>query len=227
MNSKEAPGKVRRFVNVLLDLDGTLTDPFEGIAASIRYATTSLGLASPSEDELRYAIGPPLRQSFGRFLATDDAARIAEALRLYRERYAVTGLFENCVYPSVPEMLESLNSGGFRLFVATSKPAPFARRIIDHFGLAKYFAGIYGAELDGRLDNKVELLNFLLDSESLDTSRTVMVGDRRQDMLAAKAHKLCAIGVTWGFGSPEELRQAGADVMCDHPSEVFRFLTES
>jgi phosphoglycolate phosphatase len=227
MNSKGTSGKVHRFANVLLDLDGTLTDPFEGIAASIRYATTSLGLESPSEDELRHAIGPPLRQSFGRFLATDDTIRIAEALRLYRERYAVTGLFENCVYPGVPEMLEHLNSSAFRLFVATSKPVPFARRIIDHFGLAKYFVGVYGADLDGRLDNKVELLKFLLDSEGLDASGTVMVGDRRQDMLAAKAHKLWAIGVTWGFGSPEELRDSGADVMCDHPSEVSRFLTES
>ncbi len=227
MNSKEAFGKARRFANVLLDLDGTLSDPFEGIAASIRYATTRLGVEPPSDDELRHAIGPPLRQSFGRFLATDDAARIAEALRLYRERYAVTGLFENCVYPGVPEMLESLNAAGFRLFVATSKPAPFARRIIDHFGLAKYFVGVYGAELDGRFDNKVELLKLLLDSEGLDASATVMVGDRRQDMLAAKAHNLWAIGVIWGFGSAEELRESGAGVMCAHPSEVVRFLTES
>jgi phosphoglycolate phosphatase len=227
MNSKGMSGKVRRFANVLLDLDGTLTDPFEGIAASICYATTSLGLASPSEDQLRHAIGPPLRQSFARFLVTDDTTRIEDALRLYRERYSVTGLFENRVYPGVPEMLENLKASGLRQFVATSKPAPFARRIVDHFDLAKYFAGVYGAELDGRLDNKVDLLNFLLDSEGLDASGTVMVGDRSQDMLAAKAHKLCAIGVTWGFGSLKELRQSGADVMCDDPREVVRFLTES
>lgn len=218
---------MRRFANVLLDLDGTLTDPFEGIAASICYATKFLGLESPTEDGLKQAIGPPLRQSFVKFLATADAVRIDEALRLYRERYSAVGLLENHVYPGVPEMLEDLKASGICMFVATSKPFPFARRIVDHFGLAKYFGGVYGAELDGRFDSKRDLLRFVLDSEGLDPRSTAMVGDRSHDMLAAKAHNLCAVGVTWGYGSREELQQSGADVMCSGPGEVVRFLAES
>ena len=217
---------MRRFADVLVDLDGTVTDPFEGIAASICYALKSMGVEPPSEDELRSAIGPPLRQSFGRFLATNDATRTDEAVKLYRERYAVTGLFENRVYPGLFEMLANLNAAGLRLFVATSKPTVFARRIIDHFSLAGFFASVYGAELDGRFDDKRDLLRHILDAESLGVSHTVVVGDRSHDVVAARAHGLCAVGVTWGYGSRKELQEAGADVICDNPSEVVSFLTK-
>lgn len=215
-----------RFDSVLFDLDGTLTDPFEGIAASICHAMKRLGHEPPSEDELKSAIGPPLRQSLGRFLHTDDTTRMAEALNLYRERYSITGLFENRVYPGVLEMLGSLNASGFRLFVATSKPASFARRIIDRFEMAQYFQGVYGAELNGALENKRDLLRFLLDSERLDASSAVMVGDRSQDMAGAKANSLCTVGVLWGYGSREELRESGADAIFGSPSEVVRFVME-
>ena len=214
-----------RFTNVLMDLDGTLTDPFEGIAASIRYAMNSLDLASPCEDDLRRAIGPPLRQTFGNLLATKEVNRIEEALRLYRERYSVTGLLENYVYPGVSEMLANLNTAGCRLFVATSKPSVYAQKIVDHFELTKYFVAVYGSDFDGRLENKADLIRYLLDSEHLDARDTVMVGDRGHDIIGAKAHGLCAIGVTWGYGSRKELEDARADVICSSPTEVFRFLT--
>lgn len=216
-----------RFKNVLLDLDGTLTDPFDGIAECIRHAMKSLGLALPAEDDLRSAVGPPLRQSFGRFLDTRDAGRIEEALRLYRERFAVSGLYENRVYAGVPEMLAELNAAGCSLFVATSKPDIFAQRIIKHFGLAKYFAGIYGSQLNGVHDNKSDLLRFLLDTERLEARQTAMVGDRSHDMAPAKELGLCAVGAAWGYGSRSELKQAGADVICEQPSEVVRFVMEA
>ena len=216
-----------RFDNVLFDLDGTLTDPFEGIAASICHAMKSLGHEPPSESELKSAIGPPLRQSFGKFLHTDDTDRMAEALRLYRERYSVTGLFENRVYPGVLEMLESLKLAGMRLFVATSKPSPFARRIVDRFDMASYFQGVHGAELNGALESKNDLLRFLLDTEGLEARRTVMVGDRSHDMVGAKANKVCGVGVMWGYGSREELLDSAADVICDSPTEVVGFLKEA
>lgn len=214
-----------RFTNVLMDLDGTLTDPFQGIATCIQYAMSSLGLESPSEDDLRRAIGPPLRQTFGDLLATGEASRIEEALRLYRVRYSVTGLLENRVYPGLAEMLGNLNTVGCRLFVATSKPSVYAQKIVDHFELTKYFVAVYGSDFDGRLENKADLIRYLLDSEHLGNRDTVMVGDRSHDMLGAKAHDLCAIGVTWGYGSRKELEDAGADVICSNPTEVFRFLT--
>ena len=215
-----------RFANVLLDLDGTLTDPFDGIAASIRHAMKCMGLGPPPKEALKGAIGPPLRQAFSKFLATQDASRIENAMRFYRERYSVTGLFENRVYPDVPEMLANLNKAGCRLFVATSKPSVYARPIVQHFDLAQYFVNICGSELDGRLENKVALLRFVLDTEGLDQRKTAMVGDRAQDILAAKAHNLCAVGVTWGYGSRNELQDAGADLMCNSPRNVVSFLTE-
>ena len=216
-----------RFTNVLVDLDGTLTDPFEGIAASIRHAMNGMGLKTPSDDDVRRAIGPPLRQTFGNLLATREASRIEEALRLYRERFSVTGLLENRVYPGLSEMLANLDMVGCRLFVATSKPSVYAQKIVDHFGLTQYFVAVYGSNFDGRLENKADLIHHLLDSEHLAARDTVMVGDRSQDMLGAKAHGLSAIGVTWGYGSRKELEDAGADVICSSPTEVCRFLTES
>lgn len=216
-----------RFSDVLFDLDGTVTDPFDGIARCIRHAMKCMGLEPPSGDEMRRAIGPPLRQTFGRLLASAEPSRIEDAMRLYRERYSASGLFENEVYPRLTDLLADLNRAGCRLFLATSKPSVYAQRIVDHFGLAEYFAGVYGSELDGRLENKSDLLRFVLDKERLKADVTAMVGDRGQDMLAAKAHSLCAVGVTWGYGSRNELEAAGADVMCSSPAEVFQFLTEA
>jgi phosphoglycolate phosphatase len=216
-----------RFSDVLFDLDGTVTDPFDGIAGCIRHAMRCMGLEPPSGDEMRGAIGPPLRQTFGRLLASAEANRIEDAMRLYRERYSVTGLFENEVYPGLPDLLANLNRAGCRLFLATSKPSVYAQRIVDHFELGEHFAGVYGSELDGRLENKSDLLRFLLDKERLKADATAMVGDRGQDIVAAKTHSLSAVGVTWGYGSSGELAAAGADVMCSSPAELFQFLTEA
>jgi phosphoglycolate phosphatase len=186
-----------------------------------------MSATAPPEDELRRAIGPPLRQAFRTLLATEDAGQIELALRHYRERYSTTGLFENRVYPGVIEMLAGLKTSGCRLFVATSKPAVFARPIVDHFDLSQYFARVYGSELDGQRDNKGDLLRFLLDSEHLDARHTAIVGDRSHDMVGAKTHRLYAIGVTWGYGPPTELQQAGADVLCDAPADVVRAVCNS
>ena len=214
-------------MNVLFDLDGTVTDPFEGIAGCIRHAMRSLGFVPPPDEDLRSAVGPPLRQSFGRLLGMYDAGRIDEAMRLYRERFAVSGLYENRVYAGVPEMLAKLESAGCSLFLATAKPRIFAQRIMDHFSLTKYFAGVYGSELDGAYEDKNDLLRFLLKTERLDARATAMVGDRSHDMIPAKKHGLCAVGAAWGYGSLEELKGAGADVICNNPSGVIRFVTKS
>jgi phosphoglycolate phosphatase len=159
-------------------------------------------------------------------LATDDAPRIEEALRIYRKRYGVIGLLENRVYAGLPGMLADLKVAGCQLFIATSKPSLYAQKIIRHFGLTEYFAAVYGSELNGSRENKGDLLRFLLDSECLDSRRSAMVGDRSHDMLAAKIHGLCAAGVTWGYGSRQELKDAGADAICASPGEVVRFLTQ-
>lgn len=208
-----------------MDLDGTLTDPSEGIAASLRYALGKMGMDPPSEEVLRHAVGPPLRETFTQMLGTTDPKRIDQAVRLYRERYSVAGLLENRVYPGLPEMLARLNAAGCRLFVATAKPSIYAKRIVDHFGLAEHFVETYGSELDGSLEDKSELIRFILDREGLDPRHTAMVGDRSHDVVAAKANSVYAVGVCWGYGSHEELQAAGADLICSSQKEVLRFLT--
>lgn len=205
---------------LLFDLDGTLTDPRVGIIGSIRYALDRLARPCPSDDALAWYIGPPLRSTFATLLATSDTALIERALGLYRERFADIGLYENEVYGGIPAMLDDLRRAGGRLFVATSKPAVFAERIVRHFALDHHFAGVYGPDLDGRFDDKADLLAHLLEREGLAAAAVVMVGDREADVLAARANGVRAIGVLWGYGSRDELQGAGADAVCAVPGDL-------
>lgn len=211
-------------MNLLFDLDGTLTDPRPGIVGCIRFALDQLGSKCPNDDALANYIGPPLRGTFATLLDTSDAERIEEALRLYRQRFAQTGLYENKVYEGVPAMLDTLAHMYGAAYVVTSKPAVYAERIVDHFGLGHHFRKVYGAELDGRRDDKAELLAYLLANEGVGPSASVMVGDRSADIVAAKANEVRSIGVLWGYGSEAELMDAGADMLCRTPSELATLL---
>jgi phosphoglycolate phosphatase len=202
----------------LFDLDGTLTNPKAGITRSIQYALDSLGRPVPEADELTWMIGPPLIASFTKLLDSSDDAQ--GALRLYRERFGETGLFENEVYAGIPALLQNLQDRGVRLFVATSKPHVFARRILDHFDLSRFFIEIYGSELDNRNADKRDLVRHILDQDKFDPARAVMIGDREHDVIGAKANGIAAIGVTWGYGSRRELLDAGAACLVDGPCEL-------
>jgi phosphoglycolate phosphatase len=212
---------------VLFDLDGTLTEPFEGITRSIQYALTRLGAAVPTQAELALYIGPPLRRTFASLLDTTDTELVEEAMRLYRERFADVGLFENTLYDGIVDLLVELQRASVPLFVVTAKPRIFALRIVEHFDLAQYFTGVYGAELDARFDNKADLIEHLLRTEQILASNAVMIGDRREDVIAARAHGVGAIGVTYGYGSHEELREAGADIICGSPQELLALFQNS
>jgi phosphoglycolate phosphatase len=205
---------------VLLDLDGTLTDPRPGIVRCIRHALDGLARPCPPDDALASCIGPPLRATFATLLATSDRALIERAMGLYRQRFADVGLYENEVYEEIPATLQALVAAGRPLFVATSKPAVFAERIVRHFALDRHFAGVYGPDLDGRLDDKADLLRHLLAAERLDAAGAVMVGDRHADVVAARANGVRSIGVLWGYGSRSELLEAGADLVCAAPAEL-------
>ena len=207
-------------MNLLFDLDGTLTDPFPGITRCIAYALERSAVASPPAEQLRWCIGPPLKHSLARLLATDDAARIEKALTLYRERFGRLGLFENEVYDGIPDVLETLNDAGHTLVVATSKPAVFARRIVDHFGLQRYFKTIHGSELDGTRADKTRLIAHILEQESIDGSQSVMIGDRAYDMIGARENGLTRCGVLWGYGSRDELERSGAQAVVATPAEL-------
>jgi phosphoglycolate phosphatase len=205
---------IQRYSAILFDLDGTLTDPYRGITGSIRHALRCMNVDAPDGD-LGWCIGPPLGESLAHLLGTDDPASIDRGIAHYRERYAELGILEQELYPCVPEMLGHLhNATRSTLILATSKPRVYAEKILAHFGIAGHFDACYGAELDGTRSRKDELIAHLLERESLDPARTVMVGDRRHDVIGARSNGVNAIGVTYGYGSAQELAEAGATHIC-------------
>ena len=201
---------------VYIDLDGTLTDPFEGISRCIAYALETLGHETPADNDLRRFIGPPLLDTFGELIGSQDAPR---ALELYRERFSATGWQENAVYPGVREALAAITAAGHRCFVATTKPHVFARRIIEHFELSTYFSEIYGSELDGTRTDKTELLRFAAGDRS-ESRSSVMVGDRYHGVVGALNNGFRVIGATWGYGTADELLGAGAHCLAATPKEL-------
>jgi phosphoglycolate phosphatase len=203
---------------LFFDLDGTLSDPKPGITGSIQYALAKLDRPVPSPDELAWCIGPPLRESFVILLGGDSLAD--RAVALYRERFGDVGLFENSAYPGIEPVLAGLREQHFRMFVATSKPHVFARRIIDHFRLTGYFEQVFGSELDGTRVHKADLLAYALQQTGASAARALMIGDRSHDVLGAKANGINAIGVTYGYGTPDELIEAGALHLCASPREI-------
>ena len=209
---------------LLFDLDGTLTDPREGITRCLQYGLEQLGRPFPDQTELLQYIGPPLRWTFPRLLGTEDPELVDAAVRHYRDRYTDVGLFENIVYDGIPGLLQSLQDDGFELIVVTCKPAVYADRIIQHFGLDPYFAGVFGPQLDGRFDDKTELVAHVLTARALAPQRTVMIGDRDTDIAAGKTNRTRTLAVTYGFGSLEELTAAAPDQICDRPPEIREIL---
>ncbi|NDV01882.1 HAD hydrolase-like protein [Pseudoroseicyclus tamaricis] len=198
---------------LFFDLDGTLVDPAPGIIGSVQEALTALGQPAPPHQDLLWVIGPPLRASFAKLLG--EEGDVERAVALYRATYSEGGLFRAEPYEGIFEALTALKGNGYRLFVCTSKPLPFARRVIAHFGFMEYFEEIYGPDLDGRFDDKGDLIAHILHSQNLPAEEGCMIGDRANDTLAARRNALRSIGVTWGYGSHRELRENGATILCE------------
>lgn len=209
-------------INTLFfDLDGTLTDPKDGIVRSYLFALRGMGHENlPSEAELLPYIGPPLHDGLAEWLQTEDRPTIEQAVDTYRDRYREVGKFENRVYDGVPEMLADLKEQGFRLFVATSKAQPLAEEILGHYGLIHFFDGVFGSELDGTRGDKTELLAYAVAQTGSQPGKSAMVGDRKYDMVAATNMGLWACGAGWGYGSVDELTSAGAQAICSAPDDV-------
>jgi len=203
---------------LLIDLDGTLTDPAEGIVGCFRLALEALGRSPPPAAELTWIIGPSLRASFAEALEGEGDPE--EALRIYRSRYSTEGLFEAVVYDGVKETLADLRAAGARLFLCTAKPLVYAERILAHFDLERHFEGAYGDELGGKFQDKANLIAHILESEGLTAADCCMWGDRKHDVVAASRHGIPTIGAVWGYGGAEELRAAGAAALCEEPSHV-------
>jgi phosphoglycolate phosphatase len=214
-------------VNLLFDLDGTLTDPREGIVRCIQHALVTLGYSSPDASALERFIGPPLAESFQVLLGTSDEERIRQAIAAYRVRFSGQGIFENRLYPDVPSGLSSLCALGHTLWVVTSKPGVYAQRIVEHFGLSRHFQAVYGSELSGERAHKAELIRYVLQQENLSPQAVLVVGDREYDVLGARANGLGSVGITWGYGSMAELELAKPDAIVSSMSELIEYISQS
>jgi len=210
--------------NILFDLDGTLTDPGEGITRCIQYALERLGAAMPLSDQLKWCVGPPLRASFSELLNTTDATILDQALVHYRKRFSEKGMFENILYPGVVSSLDELQKSEFNLFLATSKPRVFAQQILDHFEMTPFFQTVYGSELDGHLSDKGALIAHIIHQEGLDPAATVMVGDRVYDIEGGKANKVMTAAVAYGYGSRDEIAAASPDVVFETIADLSKTL---
>ena len=212
---------------ILFDLDGTLTDPKTGICRSVEYALHDVGISVNSLDELEPFIGPPLKDSFMEFYNMSEE-EAESAIVKYRERFSVTGLYENEMYPGIRELLIKLTKAGKHLAIASSKPTVFVEKILKHFEIYDYFHIVIGSELDGRRGKKEEvvkeaLLQLVGDNKEL-LAGCVMIGDRKYDIEGAQAFGLDSIGVTYGYGGSEELAAAGATYLADKVSDLEKLL---
>ena len=206
---------------VLFDLDGTLTDSGEGIINCAIMALEHFGCPIPDREEMRTFVGPPLHESFIRHGVPAD--KTDEAIRVYRSRYIPIGAYENTPYPGVETLLQSLKQQGHTLYVATSKPEEMSVKILEHFGLAKYFDRICGASMDTSRSSKEDVIAYLLSLCGRDEN-ILMVGDTKFDILGAAAHGIPAIGVAWGYGRVEDMEAAGAKAIARSMEELLALL---
>lgn len=222
--------KTNQFSNILFDLDGTLTDPALGITDSVMYALKSFGIEVIDRTSLYKFIGPPLLDSFHDFYGF-DAEKSRLAMKKYREYYSpdstvtkTPGIFENTVYEGLVPLLERLRAAGKKLFVATSKPEVYAKQILDHFDLARYFDFCGGSDIEETRVKKADIISYVLETCGLQKEHCIMVGDREHDVIGAKANDIPCVGVLYGYGNEEELTKAGATYVAKTPADVGKLI---
>lgn len=209
---------------VLFDLDGTLTESAPGITNSVAYALEHYNIRVEEKSNLNVFVGPPLIDSFMKYY-NFSKEKAEEAVLVYREYFSTKGLFENAVYDGIPELLKKIKDSGRKLIVATSKPDVFSKRILEHFDLLKYFDFIAGATMDEKRTRKDEVIAYVLENlNESDYSKIVMVGDRENDVSGSAKFGIDCIGVLYGYGSYDELKEAGAKYIANSPSEIFDFI---
>lgn len=209
---------------ILFDLDGTLTDSAEGIINSVIYALNKKGIQETDRAKLTVFVGPPLLDSFMKYYGMTEA-EAKDSIVKYREYFSEFGWKENLVYDGVPQMLKQLKEDGRHLFVATSKPEVFAKRILEHFDLAEYFEYIGGSTLDGSISSKDQVISCVLDQIGREhIQEMVMVGDREHDVIGARENGLPCIGVLYGYGDRAELETAGAAAICEKAEQLNNYL---
>ncbi|MDD5968349.1 MAG: HAD family hydrolase [Anaerostipes sp.] len=214
----------RKYQYILFDLDGTLTDSGMGIVNSVAYSLQKKGIDVEDKEELLKFVGPPLIESYRRYYGYSMEEAV-EMVDIYREYYGTKGLYENSVYEGMEEVLKVLKERGKVLIIATSKPEEYARQIVEHYGLSKYFIYVAGSNMDETRTKKAEVIAYALESCNIQNMNEVaMIGDRKHDVLGAKAMGVDSIGVLYGYGSREELEAAGADRIVESAEDLIRIL---
>ena len=205
-----------KYATIIFDLDGTLSDPSEGICRSVNYALEAFGYDTVAPVRIRQMIGPPLTEIFEHFLGVLPEARLLQLVAGYRERYADVGYAENVLYEDIPETISSLAARGYALGICTSKRADYAARIVEMFGLAKYFDFVDGGDVHVRKSMQLERLV----ANGVDADTAIMIGDRALDIESARLNGLDSVGVSWGFGEDDELTGAGPDYLVRAPADL-------
>lgn len=211
------------FNTVLFDLDGTLTDPAEGITNSVAYALGRYGITVEDKRSLNCFIGPPLNDSFMKYYGF-TAEKAMKAIWVYREYFRDRGIFENEVYEGVNELLGKIRASDRKIVLATSKPEEFAVRILEHFDLMKYFDVVAGASMDEKRNKKGDVIKYAMEKGGFSSENAVMIGDREHDIYGAKENGLPSIGVLYGYGDREELEKAGADFIAETVADIYELL---
>lgn len=210
---------------VLVDLDGTLVNSCEGVTKSIKYALESMNINCPDLNALKKYIGPPITWSFAD--AGVPEAKVNDAIKKYRERYEVTGLFEAEVYTGIPELLQALHDSGKKLILATSKPINYAVKVMEHFKLDTYFDDLCGAGSDTERNTKADVVRYIIEKHDIsDLSEALMLGDTKFDVLGARECGIKTLGVLWGFGDTESLMNAGAIGVVKTPEEAYEKIVQ-
>lgn len=212
-----------RYPYVLFDLDGTLADSGEGVMNCAKYASITLGYPEPPQSQLCKMIGPSLKVGFPKFLGIKEND-ILSAIKLFRERYSTVGLLETVIYDGIADLLRSLKAAGCRLFVATCKPTVYSETILRNLGIADFFELVVGSNLDNTRTEKPEVIDYLCSTAGIEPKQCVMIGDRFSDIRGAKFFSMDSIGITFGYGSRQELQAEGATFIADSPKDVERII---
>jgi phosphoglycolate phosphatase len=211
------------YANLLFDLDGTLTDPCLGITNSIKYSLCKFNITEQDENKLKLFIGPPLENSFTAHY-NFSPADAKTAIQYYREYFSEKGMYENRLYDGITTVLQTLNNRSKKCILATSKPEVFAKIILRHFDIQNYFECIAGSNLDGSLSEKEDLIKHIIEKYKLKKAETLMIGDRKYDIIGAKKNGIASIGVLYGYGSREELEQEHPDCLCENVMELLKII---
>ncbi|MDR2754376.1 MAG: HAD-IA family hydrolase [Planctomycetaceae bacterium] len=210
------------YINILFDLDGTLTNPCEGITNSVKYSLGKFNVIENNNEKLKMFIGPPLEKSFMEYYDFDKNTA-QKAIKYYREYFSEKGIYENRLYEGIENVLKELNIQNKNCIIATSKPETFAIKIVQYFQIEHYFKHITGSNMEGTFVEKEDIIKYILEKYNLEKEVTIMVGDRKYDIIGANKNRIDSVGVLYGYGTKEELQQEKPTYLCNSVNELLQY----